>query len=54
MGLWGSLVSLRGLGLRDPGSNPGNPTLQKWQELKKRKHQEDTKSVTEQMFDVIL
>mgnify|MGYP001605692630 CR=1 FL=1 len=25
MGLWGSLVSLRGLGLRDPGSNPGSP-----------------------------
>lgn len=25
MGLWGNLVSLRGLGLRDPGSNPGSP-----------------------------
>lgn len=25
MGLWGSLASLRGLGPRDPGSNPGNP-----------------------------
>ncbi len=27
MGLWGSLVSLRGLGPLDPGSNPGSPTL---------------------------
>ncbi len=23
--MWGNLVSLRGLGLRDPGSNPGIP-----------------------------
>ena len=25
MGLWGNLASLRALGVRDPGSNPGSP-----------------------------
>ncbi len=25
MGLWGSLVSLRASGARDPGANPGSP-----------------------------
>lgn len=29
MGLWASLAMLQGLGPCDPGSNPGNPILQK-------------------------
>jgi large subunit ribosomal protein L37Ae len=37
-GLWGSLVSLSGLGPDDPGSNPGNPIIKKMAtKLKKTK-----------------
>ncbi len=28
MGMWGSLVILSGLGLDDPGSNPGIPIVE--------------------------
>ena len=37
MGLWSNLVMIRGLGLRDPGSNPGNPIYQNGIEKKENK-----------------
>ncbi len=58
--MWGNLVSLSGLGLDDPGSNPGIPIclnkvinkfLQWHQEQKKSRQQESSGQVMEQELE---
>ena len=44
---------IRGLGLRDPGSNPGIPILLKWlQNQKKQNHQEDSEQDMEKQLGI--